>query len=173
MPSTLTSDRLILRPAVMADANWITKTIQTPDIYRNVARIPAAQTLADTEAFLRRVQGGEETETDIARLIEVDGASAGFIGLHRTNRSDPFNLGYWLHPDFWSQGVMTETASLMVDWADRKLFPKVLVSGYFHDNPSSGAILRKLGFLPSWRGPVFCEGRQEKTDHLYMTRLSV
>lgn len=172
MQKTFTTQRLTLRPLILADEPWITKAVQSPEIYRKVARIPAGQTPEQTLAFVRATMDRADSSDEIVCMIEVDGERAGLIGLNRQSANSPYELGYWLHPDFWNKGIATEAAEALLAWADRNAYPKYSVSGYFADNPASGQVLRKLGYLPCWRGPVFCQGRAEKVDHVYMSRLA-
>lgn len=171
MPKTQKTERLILRALVTADAPWMTQAVNRPEIYRNVARIKPGQTQAETEAYINRVHEGEQADTDYVWMIEFEDERTGLIGLHRSHRGDPFELGYWLHPDYWSKGIVTEAATCIMKWADEHLFPKLIVSGHYTDNPYSGQILKTIGFLPCWRQPVYCAGRDEKVDHMYMSRL--
>ena len=172
MQRTLSTKRLALRPLVLADEPWITSTVQIPDVYRNVANIPAGQTSDQTRTFIETCMEGDLSGTNTVRIIEMDDKPLGLCGLHRKVMRQPFELGYWLHPDAWGQGVVTEAAARMLEWADRNALPKLILSGHFVDNPASGAILRKHGFLPSDRRPVFCAGRNEKVDHIFMSRIS-
>lgn len=172
MPKTQKTERLVLRALVIADAPWITRAVNLPDIHRNVARIRPGQSQSETEDYIKRCAEGELADTDYVWMIEFEDERVGIIGLHRSSRRDPFELGYWLHPDFWSKGIITEAARCVVRWADEHITPKLLVSGHYTDNPYSGQILKKIGFLPCWRQPVYCAGRDEKVDHLYMSRLS-
>lgn len=171
MQRTLTTTRLTLRPLVQADASWITHTVRLPQIYRNLAHIAENQSEDTTSAFIARANEGEEAGTDIVRLIERESAPLGLVGVHRKTHTEPFELGYWLHPDYWGDGVMSEATKAYMNWLDGFVSPRFYMAGYFYDNPASGAILRKLGFLPTWRRPVFCQGRQEEVDHIDMSRI--
>ncbi|WP_293613259.1 GNAT family N-acetyltransferase [Ponticaulis sp.] len=171
MQKTLKSKRLVLRPVAPVDADWLVDLWSLPEVHRNVASIPASP---DKDFVLRRIHSGNEGEeafTDICRMIELDEKRAGMISLNRTSIVDAFGLGYSLHPEFSGQGIMTEAAQTLLNWSDGFVAPKYYISGHFTDNPASGSVLRKLGFLPCWRAPVYSIGRDERVDHLYMSRL--
>ena len=59
-----------------------------------------------------------------------------------------------------------------MNWAEEDMDIQHFASGHFADNPASGTVLRKIGFLPCWRGPVFSRSRNEKVDHIYMSRIA-
>lgn len=70
----------------------------------------------------------------------------GAIGLTPEEGTDAAELGYWLSPGYWGQGIATEAARAVVSFGFESLNLPVLTSGYFDDNPASGQVLRKLGF---------------------------
>lgn len=168
---TLTTPRLTLRPLVAADEPWITEAVSMPEIYRNVASIAPAQTHEETLDYISRSRDTEEAGNSMNRLIELGDVRLGIVGIRRPNPDTPFELGYWLHPDHWGKGHMTEAAGEILSWAEANAVPRYIVSGYLADNEGSGAVLRKLGFLPCWRGKVMCRGRGEQVDHIYMSRM--
>lgn len=171
MHRTLHTTRLTLRPLVSVDASWLTATWRLPEVHRNVASIPPKVTEDFARKRIQRELDGEEAGTNIARILEMEGQRIGMIGLNRAAHQGAFELGYMLHPDFWAKGVMTEAARALLKWTDSFASTGYYVSGHFTDNPASGAVLKKLGFLPCWRGPVYSAGRDAQVDHLYMSRL--
>jgi RimJ/RimL family protein N-acetyltransferase len=64
-------------------------------------------------------------------------------------------VGYWLGRPFWGFGYMTEALSAAMAWAAGPWGRRWMVSGHFDDNPASGRVLIKAGFLPTgeirWR----------------------
>jgi RimJ/RimL family protein N-acetyltransferase len=170
MPDPIHTARLILRNVTPGDAAPITTAVQDPGVYRNVARLAPGQTLEMTLAWL--VSNNPDAD-DLNHVFAItrEGTFIGLFGAHRLAARRPFEIGYWLARAAWGQGVMTEAAQAVVDWLDRRGEP-ALTSGYFRDNPASGRVLQKLGFLPAGRGEVMCLGRGEKVQHVLMARLN-
>ena len=171
MPKTLTSDRFTLRPLAKVDTSWLARFWSLPEVNRNTATIPANVNEDFADNRVVNAMEGEEAQTNIVRLIECENERAGVVSLGRSSPRDAYSLGYSLHPEFWGKGIATEACQMLLNWTDQFVYPKYYVSGHFTDNPASGTVLRKLGFLPCWRGPVHSIARDETVDHLYMSRL--
>jgi len=58
-------------------------------------------------------------------------------------------LGYWIARMHWNRGYALEAGQHMVQIARTKLKLIELSAGYFIDNPASGRVLEKLGFVPA------------------------
>jgi RimJ/RimL family protein N-acetyltransferase len=56
-------------------------------------------------------------------------------------------LGYYVARSKWGTGIVTEAARAVVNHALHGLRLGFLTSGYFIDNPASGRVLDKLGFV--------------------------
>jgi RimJ/RimL family protein N-acetyltransferase len=139
---TLETARLKLRPAKAADAPRIAALINDPDVARMSTRIPHPYSLEDAESFLAQCEAGEER----VFAIEHEGALAGVIGFHGESALGP-EVGYWLGRDYWGRGLATEAAGAALAWAGRDWGRRCLRSGHFADNPRSGQVLIKTGFL--------------------------
>jgi RimJ/RimL family protein N-acetyltransferase len=61
--------------------------------------------------------------------------------------SGQFEFGYWLNESCWGMRLMSEAAGAMVHHAFAVDGIAALNAGYHTDNPNSGRILRRLGFL--------------------------
>lgn len=57
-------------------------------------------------------------------------------------------LGYWIARPYWGRGFATEGARGVLEVA-RLLGHRRIVGRHFLDNPASGKVLRKLGFIPT------------------------
>jgi [ribosomal protein S5]-alanine N-acetyltransferase len=55
-------------------------------------------------------------------------------------------IGYWLDEARWGQGLATEAATAVRDFALGALTLERLTSGHAFDNPGSSHVLEKLGF---------------------------
>ena len=59
-------------------------------------------------------------------------------------------MGYWIARPYWGLGFATEAGRQLIRIARAMNLPR-LTAGHFIDNPASGAVLRKAGFVPTGR----------------------
>ena len=164
------TDRLALRPLRPEDATRITDLVNDPRVYRMLTRVPAHQNVAQTLAWMSSHDARRTADTAHVFGIESGDALVGVVSGERERRPLPFSIGYWLAPDCWGQGFMTEAATALVDWLKQR-GERAFVAGYFADNPASGRVLGKLSFLKAGRMPKFSLGRGETVDHFDMARI--
>ena len=136
--------RLTLRQPRSADAPRIATLCGDYEIPRMTTRMPWPYGLAEAQFFVDMMQ---ETDPAIenAFLIEMDGEVVGCVGLFMRGRHP--EIGYWIGRDYWGQGIATEAARAALKWARDDWRKKVVVAGHFADNPASGVVLSKAGFL--------------------------
>lgn len=167
------TQRLVLRRLAPPDAGPLTEAINDPRIYRMLASVPPGQTKAQTLAWIATHARQQDENTGHYFVIAPDGGEpAGLISATRASRELPFEIGYWLMPQAWGHGFCTEAGAGLIRWLENTRAAAALVSGYFADNPASGKVLRKLGFLPCGRAPMFSKGRGEAADHFMMARIA-
>ena len=149
--------RLTLRPAWPEDAAAITAAIAHETVVTKLAVVPWPYTEAHAAEFI----GLPDTPAHLFRVVMAHEAGGvrlvGGIGLHR--RGDEQELGYWFAPTAWGRGYATEAARAMVDIARYTLRLRRLVSAHFLDNPASGRVLAKLGFVETGREMRPCAAR--------------
>jgi RimJ/RimL family protein N-acetyltransferase len=143
---TIETRRLRLRPLHRGDVGRIATYASDFDIARMTSRMPHPYAMADAEAFVGR-SARQNPATDAAFAIDLEGE--GLIGVFSffTAEGEPLELGYWLGKPWWNQGFATEAAIGALGWADRVWGKRRIMAGHFSDNPSSGAVLCKAGFL--------------------------
>jgi RimJ/RimL family protein N-acetyltransferase len=144
------TDRLLLRPGWMEDASALARAVSSdPAIARNTARIPWPYTLEDAQQFL----GLEQDPHAPACLVFARTSGAprlvGSVGIHPDGHG--MELGYWIARPYWGLGFATEAAAGLLRAARGSLQLERVHSGHFADNPTSGRVLRKLGFRPTGR----------------------
>lgn len=171
-PPELLTPRLLLRPVTPQDSGRITQVVSDPRVHRMLARVSPDQTKAQTLAWIMTHARGREENTEHVFAITCEGGLIGVIGAHRPARDVPFEIGYWLAPEAWGQGYASESGAALIGWLERAMGVRALVAGHFADNPASGRVLGKLGFLPCGRNLMFSAGRGERADHILMARLS-
>lgn len=73
-----------------------------------------------------------------------------------TLRSNPLELGWRLHPDFWRRGLASEAAERMTAFAFNDLSAAELLAVRHPDNVASGRVMDRLGMrfrgLEPWYG---------------------
>jgi RimJ/RimL family protein N-acetyltransferase len=139
------SERLFLRPAFPEDCGAILAGIGEESVVRNLARAPWPYTLDDARRFAALPQDARLPHF----LVTVPGAGViGSAGMGE-HEGEP-ELGYWIAREHWGRGYATEAAGAVLKVA-RMLGHRRVVAGHFTDNPASGKVLRKLGFVPTGR----------------------
>ena len=58
-------------------------------------------------------------------------------------------IGYWIAKPYWNKGICTEALGLMIEHIRCRTDIKSLISGHFVDNPASGRVMEKCGFVPT------------------------
>ena len=141
------TERLVLRPGWGEDASALAQAIADEAVVRNLSSVPWPYATADAEAFL----AGPRDPLLPSFLIFSRTAGApllvGACGLGR-RPSGAVELGYWVARAHWGQGYATEASAALVEIA-RTLRLARLEASHFIDNPASGRVLEKLGFLPT------------------------
>jgi [ribosomal protein S5]-alanine N-acetyltransferase len=172
MTAEISTERLHLRSVTPQDSGRITEVVADPRVHRMLARVPPGQTKAQTLAWIMTHDRGRAEDIDHVYAITKNGVLIGVTGAHRASTDLPFEIGYWLAPEAWGQGFVTEASAALIRWLETRKGARALVSGHFADNPASGRVLAKLGFLPSGRDKMFCAGRGEVAEHVLLSRIS-
>ncbi len=166
------TERLHLRPLTPRDSGRVTQVVADPRVHRMLARVPPGQTKAQTLAWILTHERSRAEDIGHVFAITRGGHLLGVTGAHRASTDLPFEVGYWLAPEVWGQGFVTEASAGLIRWLEGHKGARALVSGHFADNPASGRVLAKLGFLPSGRDRRYCSGRGEIAEHILMARIS-
>ncbi len=78
----------------------------------------------------------------------------GCCGL-RPYKTNEYEIGFHLRPEFWGQGYAAEAANAVIEYAFAVLKAKKLFAGHNPDNYKSRQLLNKLGFV--YTGDEFYE----------------
>ncbi|MBY0456635.1 MAG: GNAT family N-acetyltransferase [Gemmataceae bacterium] len=148
-PPVLTTERLLLRPFVEADADPLFEHARNP----NVARFTlwdAHRTVADTLVFIRDyaiLRYLERMAEPYAITVPPDDRPIGSVGCfwaaqpHRT-----MELGYWLAEPFWGKGYAVEASAAVMRFAFAEYKPERMQARVIDGNHASERVLTKLGF---------------------------
>lgn len=139
------SQRLLLRPHWPEDWPAIYAGINDEGVVRNLARAPWPYREEDAQDFAKLPQIRRSPR--FAITLAGSGELIGCIGLDPKEHGDSaLELGYWIARKAWGQGYACEAGGAMINIA-MMLGARRLEAGHYVDNPASGRVLQKLGFV--------------------------
>ncbi|WP_260483410.1 GNAT family N-acetyltransferase [Sphingomicrobium flavum] len=160
--------RLLLRPGWANDAPELAAAIADKRVIMQLASAPWPYGLEQAEAFL--AMPTDPVLPTFLIALRTDGAPKiiGACGLGR-RPSGAVEIGYWIARSHWGQGYASEACEALIDIA-RILGLTSLEGSHFVDNPASGRVLQKLGFVPTGlTAPRFSCGRGVEQDSAVYT----
>jgi RimJ/RimL family protein N-acetyltransferase len=151
--TSLSTDRLLLRPWAEQDIDAITAACQDPETQRYVP-VPAPYTRAHAEDFVRvQAPRGRAEATDIvfAAVSQETGEPLASVGLHRIKHLDAEyggigEIGYWTAPAARGRGYMTEAVREVCRWGFEELGLARIEWIALAGNEASWRVVEKLGF---------------------------
>jgi RimJ/RimL family protein N-acetyltransferase len=143
----LETERLLLRPMTLADANFILELLNEPSFIRNVGD-RNVRTPDDARAYIMNgpMKSYEKNGFGLFAVIRKGtGEPIGMCGLIKRDALDDVDIGYALLPRFWSQGYAVEAAQAMRDHGRNVIGLKRLVAIVDPTNEGSIRVLEKIG----------------------------
>jgi len=119
---TLITERLVLRPFVLADAPTVQRLAGDVEIARSTLLIPHPYPEGAAEEWIR---GHDDFSDNIIFAVAL--------------------IGFWLGVPFWGNGYMTEAARAVVGYALKEADLNRVFACHFTRNPASGRVLLKIG----------------------------
>ncbi len=140
----LTTERCRLRPIDATDAEYVWSASRHPGFTDGMLWNPP-ETMEEIHTWTERTlaRWGEEYAWTIETLSEE---FLGRISLRKTEESDVWNIGYWLHPTVWGKGYMTEALTEVVRFGFEDVHAHSITSAHASWNEKSGKVLRRAGF---------------------------
>lgn len=139
------TERLLLRPGWAEDAPELARAIADEQVVRNLATAPWPYALEDAEAFLASPRDPAMPSFLITERTDGAPRIVGSCGLGR-RPSGAVEMGYWIGRQHWGKGFATEAGRALIEIAKTLKLPR-LEASHFLDNPASGRVLEKLGFV--------------------------
>jgi len=147
MPVTLHTERLLLRPFTLDDADAFFPLMALPEVVRYVGN-QQVQSVLQVQDYLRDHPLQDYQRYGYGRLALIhrdSGRLIGFSGIKFITEIQQSELGYRLLPEFWGQGLATEAGLAVLGWA-QQLGLHELVALIHPQNQGSKAVVAKLGF---------------------------
>ena len=142
------TERLVLRFPLMSDAPTLVKLLSEPSVSRNIPRISYPYRRKDAIKWLRRVRK-PRFNASFGRgydfMVEMRGEVVGCCHLSWNLKERRAFFGYWVGKPYRGQGVATEAARRLVNFAFARLGAERVWAMAFADNLASRRVLTKAG----------------------------
>jgi RimJ/RimL family protein N-acetyltransferase len=142
----IATERLMLRGPTPDDAGPMARLAGDINLAGRTCAIPHPFTEADAARAVERAM-----RLDWAREAKfvVEHRNFGLVGMlgFRTGALGRPELSGWIGRPFWNRGYATEAVRGALTWVKRDWRKRLVVAGHFADNPASGQVLCKAGFL--------------------------
>ncbi len=149
MKTVFETERLILRPWKMEDAESLFKYASHPKVGPICGWTPHKD-LAESRWVLEHILMVPET---YAMVLQETGEVIGSISLmfgdagNMPLQEGECELGYWLGVPYWGQGLMPEAAKALLHHAFEDLSCSGVWCGHFEGNLQSRRVMEKCGFV--------------------------
>ena len=159
------TDRIILRPWREDDAETLYKWASDPEVGPR-AGWPPHQSVEESREIIRGIFGGEGMW---AVELKETGEAIGCIGYLPASVSnlaiaeDEGEVGYWIARPYWGLGICSEALRMVIEYCFCEKGFSALWGDYFPENPASGRVLEKCGFVDTCR-EVMCPNLQIGSD---------
>ena len=142
MENIIKTERLTLRPLLDSDAANIALFVGDKRVAMNLAVVPHPYPTGAADSYIAYSRADETDE--IIWGIDMDGALIGMISISPKEGGNG-NVGYWLAPQLWGGGLMSEAMRAVLDYARSAGFQKLYASVH-QGNDGSAKVLMKCGF---------------------------
>jgi RimJ/RimL family protein N-acetyltransferase len=146
----LAAPRLRLRRPQAGDAALLLAFGADPAVMRFLAWRPHASRAAAEAAVARRIER-LANGVEYSWILERDGAAVGMISAWRDGAA--LELGFVLLRAHWGDGLATEAARAVCDWAIGAPSLRRVWATCDAENPASARVLEKAGLAPRGRFP--------------------
>ena len=144
---TLETERLVLRPFVISDAQEVQRLAGDRSIADTTLHVPHPYGDGVAEEWIS-THSSKYTSGDLATFAVIqrsDDCLVGTVGITISQAFKRADLGYWIGVPYWGQGYCTEASKCLVDFAFNTLKLHRITAYHLVRNPASGRVMQKLG----------------------------
>lgn len=161
-PPRIETERLVLRPLEMADAESIYEYGSDPEVTKYVI-FETHRSIEDTYGFLREaIQWREEGSNAVwGMTLRTNGKLIGTTGLHRyEEQHKTLEIGYALNQLFWNMGYTAEAVQAVIKEVFASTDINRIHAHHYLHNDASGRVMEKAGmrYEGTLRQRVFIKG---------------
>lgn len=146
---TIETERLLLRPLNIEDADFIIELLNDPSFIKNIGD-RNVHSVEDAHGYILKGPAASYEKNGFGLCLvtlKETGESLGMCGLIKRDALEDVDLGYAYLPRYWSRGYAVEAAKATLDFGWNVIGLKRIVAITDPANTSSNRVLEKLGFL--------------------------
>ena len=156
LPLPLETPRLILRLPSARDVPALKRSFRNPKTARAAgAPLHSTAEMSQPGRMVTRTlrEYRNEEHLSLSVVLKAKGVCIGRVGLRGLDWKwrKVESLSYWIDPSYWNQGLATEASWALCAAAFERLGMRRIASQALDRNPSSQAVLRRLGFVQEGR----------------------
>lgn len=169
LDKVLTTKRLSLRIVNLDDIDLVWQATQFQGFNDGLTWDPPKSPDDLVPITNRNVQNWKDgCEYTFTVIHTTDQTPIGRVGFRKLVDSDIWNLGYWIHPDYWGNGYATEAAKAVLDFGLEELGINTVQTGHATWNNASKRVIEKLGFKYTGTTPAgFYKNGKPVPEHKY------
>lgn len=139
---TLETDRLILRPITLADAEDLFEYASDPENTKHT--FPTHQSIEETQWVIANLFMASPLGNFAIELKE-NGKMIGTCDLRVNEEEKSAELAYAINKKYWGNGYAPEAAKRLLELAFNDLKIERLWAKFSSQNPASGRVMEKIG----------------------------
>ncbi|MEB3398975.1 GNAT family N-acetyltransferase [Flavobacterium psychrophilum] len=148
----LETDRLMLRPFELSDAEALFDMDKNPEVHNYLWQKPVTK-IEEVYEYIKMVRQ-QYLENNIGRfstIIKETGELIGWTGIKFVNNhiengnTNFYDYGYRLNEKFWNKGYATEASMAWLDYGFNQMKIEKMNAYTHFDNGASNHILQKVG----------------------------
>lgn len=143
---------LVLHRPHRNDLSAITREIGKSQVACNLAVVPHPYSFIDATNWFGGMNASWGVDSFTFGIYEKNHPDEliGIISIDKILNTNPPcpTLGFWLAHDSWGRGIMSEAVGALLAFVFERLKAPVVEATYLDENPASGRVMEKNGFLP-------------------------
>ncbi|MEZ4671762.1 MAG: GNAT family protein [Anaerolineae bacterium] len=147
--NTLETDRLLLRPFQRKDAAVVQRILTHPQVVATLLDSPHPVEIPDAKLWIRLEQAlrrrGERFGFGV--VLKEEKRLIGGIDIELQTEHKRGDIAYWLHPEFWGRGLVTEAAARVLIYGFEELQLHRIYAQCMQSNSASARVLEKIGLV--------------------------
>ena len=137
---TVETERLILRPLTILDADDVFEWTSDPVVNRYMP-YPLHERVYQTEEWIRTL-----SDNEFCFCLKESEKVIGSGSINYKEKYGAYELGYNLNRLFWGKGYATEASKAMIQWAYQTLNAREFLACHANANKASENVIKKCGF---------------------------